>query len=291
MDEIRSRVRAFIFGVTAVIVAILVFRIGLDLMGGDASVPFLKVLFDVSDFFINPFYGLIDLNVGGVTSSLNFNAMLALGIYIISAVILVEIITGFLYDNLEDIIQNIVDGLFKLVEFVLFLRIVFELFALTSREVLPGFVNFVFGLTNWTQGFLFDIRVGDGSIDLGAIVILVLVILLDIASGRMVRSIFEYRRKSATKSASKKDEVQEAKTEQAENKKKETVSNDKEKKDNSQKPEIAEKEKSDEKPKEKYVPRTDLPEYKEYSDKTEAPEIKIVKPDAEDPDPEEADKK
>lgn len=195
MNEIRSRVRAIIFGITGIIVAFLIFRIGLDLIGASTTNAFVKIIFDISNYFITPFIGLIEVQVSGIPSRLNFDAILALGVYVTFAIIFAEIVTAFLYDNAEDILQNIVDGIFKFLEFILFLRIIFELFALTSRAVLPQFVNTIYSLTNWTKGILFDIKIGEGFLDLSAVIVLIIIVTLDITTENLIRNFFEQRRK------------------------------------------------------------------------------------------------
>lgn len=195
MNEIRSRVRAIIFGITGIIVAFLIFRIGLDLIGASTTNAFVKIIFDISNYFITPFIGLIEVQVSGIPSRLNFDAILALGVYVTFAIIFAEIVTAFLYDNVEDILQNIVDGIFKFLEFILFLRIIFELFALTSRAVLPQFVNTIYSLTNWTRGILFDIKIGEGFLDLSAVIVLIIIVTLDITTENLIRNFFEQRRK------------------------------------------------------------------------------------------------
>src|SRR5690606_18094697 len=111
MNEIRSRVRAFIFGVTGIIVAFLVFRIGLDVTGSTGEEPFTKFIYDISDFLISPFLGLVDTGTVLVTNALNFDAILAVGVYIVGSIILAQIVAAFLHDNIEDILQNVVDGI------------------------------------------------------------------------------------------------------------------------------------------------------------------------------------
>lgn len=282
MTEIRSRVRAVIFGITGVIAAFLIFRIGLDLVGASSANSFVKFLFDISDFLMSPFSGLVEVGITGVQARLNFDAILALGVYVTSAIIFAEIVTAFLYDNVEDIVQNIVDGIFKFLEFILFLRIIFELFALTSRSVIPDFVNTIYGLTSWTQGILFDVPLGEGALDLSSIVVLVIIVILDITTEKLIRSIFEQRRKRI--------------------KVRQTVKKEKNLQELTQPIVVNQAPAPAAAPQQNITinlpmpqpnqPKKPLPEFVEYSDKTNPPkiEIKTATLDAEDPDPETNDK-
>ncbi len=190
MKELRTQFRAIVFGITGIIVAFLLFRVGVDLIGASTSNPLVGFIHTVSNFFISPFAGIIVLPIG-TFSNLNVDALLSAGIYILAAIAFTEIVTAFMQDTLEEIIQNVVDAIFKFVEFLLILRIVFELFGVLDNASSPAFVRAVYGLTGWSQGVLFRIGFGNGFVDFSAIICLVIVAVLDLLCERFLASLFK----------------------------------------------------------------------------------------------------
>src|SRR5260221_6010265 len=189
MAQIRSIIRAVIFSITGIIVAFLIIRIGLDLVNADRTNTILSLLYGLTDFLISPFDNIIVINNQQLLF-LNVNAILAVGIYVFSAVIVSEIITGFTHDNVEDIVQNVVDGMFKFLELTLGLRIVFELFGVLEKFNGPVFVRSIYALTKWSQLFPLSFPFGSGYIDLAAIIVLIFVVAIDIISEKFISALF-----------------------------------------------------------------------------------------------------
>ncbi|MEO6729002.1 MAG: hypothetical protein ABIM99_03705 [Candidatus Dojkabacteria bacterium] len=188
MADLRYRLRAIILGIAGAISAILVLRILVQMLGGNTSNILISALYSVSNFFISPFANAVAVPAGTLPG-INIDALVAIGIYIFIAIAVSEILTAFLYDNATDIIQNFVDGIFKVIEILLFIRIILDLFNLYDRINAPTFIKTIFSLTDWTQGIIQGIPVLNGSLNLSAIIALIIIVVIDIFTERFLASI------------------------------------------------------------------------------------------------------
>ncbi len=188
MENLRETLRNLIFGAVGLIVFILFLRIIFDIAQVENDFFLRNPINLVSDFFAYPFKGIIVINNPSL-ALLNTDAAVSLGIYIVLGYLIAKVVTGFMYDTLYDITQNFVDGVFKIAEFIVILRILFQLFGVLPSLRSSAFVDSVFSWTEWTQTLLFRIPFGTGYIDLSAIVWLLILIVLDIFSGRYLAKV------------------------------------------------------------------------------------------------------
>lgn len=188
MENLRETLRNLIYGAIGLISTFLVLKIIFDVAEVKANSPLTTVINSISDVFIYPFRGIIVINNPSL-STLNVDAAIALLVYTVGGYLVSKILTGFLYDNLYDITQNFVDGFFKVFEFIVGLRILFEIFAVLPSLRSSAFVDAVFNWSEWTQSLLFRIPFGDGYINLSALVWLGILIVLDIFSGRYLAKV------------------------------------------------------------------------------------------------------
>lgn len=188
MENLRETLRNLIFGAVGLIVFILFLRIIFDIAQIENDFFLRNPINLISDFFAYPFKGIIVINNPNLTL-LNTDAAVSLGIYIVLGYLIAKVVTGFMYDTLYDITQNFVDGVFKIAEFIVILRILFQLFGVLPSLRSSAFVDSVFSWTEWTQTLLFRVPFGTGYIDLSAIVWLLILIVLDIFSGRYLAKV------------------------------------------------------------------------------------------------------
>jgi len=187
MQEYRTKVRGIILLIGGTIISFLVLRLVIDLLGANYSNFLISIIVSISDFFISPFSGIIVLP--GLLKIINIDAVVAIFIFLLGTVAVSEVVTGLLYDKLEEIFHNFLDGLFKVVEFFLFLRIVFDFFGVNFFT--SAFTQSVFSLTQWSQGILFETKLIDGIINWSAIIALIIVVLLDIFAEKFSEQIFK----------------------------------------------------------------------------------------------------
>lgn len=192
VSEIRSKVRAVILGITGLLIAFLFARVVLDLIQADKQNPFVEFIKQISDFLAEPFESLAVNDTGVAT--INVDALISIFMYFIIGLILSEIITAFIYDNLEDIIQNFIDAIFKIFEFIFFLRIVFDFFEVNERA---KFISGIYDLTNWSNN-LIQIDPLDGRINFSAIIMLIIIIIFDILTESLLRGVLKPYSKRVT---------------------------------------------------------------------------------------------
>lgn len=196
MQDLRVRLRTVILGITGLIVVFLIFRIILEILEANQGNFLISFFFSVSSFFLVPFLGAVPTEIASVIPQLNFDAVIAILIYIFIGIGISEVMTAFLYDTGEEIIIHFLDGLLKIVEFLVFFRIVIDLFGLFPRAVAPGFIQFVYNATDWSTGIFAGIKVASGTVNISSIFILLILIVMDIYLERSLRGAFAgFRRK------------------------------------------------------------------------------------------------
>lgn len=185
LADIRGRIRAIIFLIVSIIVLFFVLRILVQYFDLENNGIF-TFIYSISDIFLSPFKGLVNIPVEGILQKINFDCIVGLTIYSLFSIALSELITSFFFDNVKDIFQNFLDALYKFVEAFLFLRIVLELFGIGLTNNTPAIISLIYTTTEWSQGNLFEINFLNGRIDLSAILVLAIIILMDIYTERVV---------------------------------------------------------------------------------------------------------
>lgn len=189
-DNLRTQIRSVIFAIAGFIIILIFFRLALEMLGASRS-GLLEIIYSLSDFFINPFIGTIILPENSSFRIVNVDAIVAMGVYLLGSFALSEILTAFLYEKFDEIVQNVVDGILKVIEFLLFLRIMFDLFGVILRSDIPDFVRTIYSLTEWAQGILLPIQIGSMKFNISTVIVLIIVIILDLFCERFIASIFK----------------------------------------------------------------------------------------------------
>jgi hypothetical protein len=190
MQDLRIRLRTIILGITGLIVVFLVFRIILEILDANQGNFLISFFFSVSSFFLAPFVGAVPGTIASVIPQLNFDAVIAILLYILIGVGVSEVFTSFLHESGEEIIVHFLDALLKMMEFLIFFRIVIDLFGLFPRATAPGFIQFVYASTDWTTGIFSGIKVASGVVNLSSITVLVILAIMDIYLERTLRGLF-----------------------------------------------------------------------------------------------------
>lgn len=177
MEQARTRVRAIILALTGVIVTLLVIRFILIFVGADQTHFLVKLVLDVSYIFVYPF---ISFGYGGLLSSVDANALIAILIYVVLGILVSEIITAFLQEDPNQIVIEFIDAVFKVIEFLLISRIILMLFGIQAGVGM--FVQQVYALTAWSTGILPSRDFLSGQLEISSIIVLIIVVLIDIAT-------------------------------------------------------------------------------------------------------------
>lgn len=201
MKDIRKKVRAFILAITGVIVTLLVVRVILLFIGANQSHALVSIVMGITDWFVQPLFYVAP---GQIVSGVDINSVLAIIIYAILGILVSEFVTAFLQDNPWEIFIQIQDAFFKVVEFILVVRITLKLFGITSSA--GPFVGQVYNLTEWSQGILPSPNFLSGYLEISTIIILVVIVAIDLALEGVITSLsekLEERRKREPKAETK----------------------------------------------------------------------------------------
>lgn len=180
MKQIRDTVRNIILVGTGFILVFIVLRFFLDLFSSNNN-GIVKVIRDISNIFIEPFSNIVS---SGPASNFNGDALIAFVFWLVIGFIVAGIFTSFLYENIEDIVLNIIDALFKLVELLIFLRIIFDFFQINPNG---QFTKVIYQLTNWADVNIIQTDILDGRLNFNLIIVLVIIIIFDL----LIESVIE----------------------------------------------------------------------------------------------------
>lgn len=184
MVHLRVKVKQIIFTITLIIIALLILRILLDLVGLSNSNAFFQLIKSISDIFITPFQ-IIDPSIQRELSFFNFDVFISIGFYILLGILLAEICTFFLYENFKLVIINFFDILFKLFESIFILRILLDIFYIRTGG---GITRIVLDFTEWSHSVT-NIILLDGRIYIGTVIVLGIIIVFDYLTDAVLRAL------------------------------------------------------------------------------------------------------
>lgn len=183
MSELRTKIKQVIFFIALSIIALLLLRLIIDLFGLTNKNEFFKFIAAITDIFIVPFEGIVAQNISRELVFIHFDIFIAIGFYIILAIILAELLSLFLQDSSRAFILYLVDFLFKLVESIIILRIILDFFLIKSSS---GIISFILIITEWTHS-ISATTFFDNRIFIGTIGVLLLVGFLDYLSDLLIK--------------------------------------------------------------------------------------------------------
>jgi len=196
MSELRVRVRAIILGLAGVLVALVVVRFFLILLGANASQPIVGLFLSLTSPLVMPF---AEFNSLIVAPAIELASIVALMAIIVLGILVSEIVTAFMYEDVADIFLNIIDAVFKVLESLLILRLVLRLLGVAAGT--GWFVANIYGATNWASGIFPAIPVFSGALELSTLAVLIIVAVVDFTTEGVISSLRE--KKSDKPAASK----------------------------------------------------------------------------------------
>ena len=188
LEKTRLRIRTIIFSVAGFISLIIFIGTTLEILG--ATQGFISEFFILlTNVFSSPFKGILQL--GGLLESLHLDAVLVVGLYFFLAFVISEFVIGFFYESGSKIFANVIDGILKIFELFLLLRIVFDIIGVFANENLPSFARFTYAITEWASLLFLPITIGSFKINISAIFFLLIFLALDFFVERFLESIFK----------------------------------------------------------------------------------------------------
>jgi hypothetical protein len=193
-DKLKLKLRAFIIGVFALFIVVVLVRIFFNVIGANPDAGIVNFWYKfVSVPFIMPFEGIYpDFKFG--TISIESSAILS--IIVMFALMFLVIKTVFIYveDDPRKLLTNFIDTLFKYAEFILIFRFFLKI---TGAKVI-GFSSFIYYFSGFVyepfKGILPSIKFGSYDqyvIEISTIIAIIFIIVFDIVTEGIIKSLFE----------------------------------------------------------------------------------------------------
>ena len=134
-EKVRIQIRTIIFGITGILV-FLIFLGVLFQIAGDTN-----IFTSIAEFLMSPFQGIFVIEGYPFLQTFHLDAVFIVGVYLFAAFVISEFITGFFYESGAEVMTNVIDGLLKIMELFLLIRIFLDLLSVGTRESVPAFVR------------------------------------------------------------------------------------------------------------------------------------------------------
>jgi hypothetical protein len=196
-NTILKGVILFLFGLVD---TILLIRLLLKLIGAGLESSFVRFWYGISQPFYNPFAGTFtDISSGTIV--VEINSIIALLCYFILALCFLRIIHGIFRDKISEKLRSFIDTGFKIIEIVLSLRLIFKLLGASTS----GFITFLYAIS-WPfyepfKGLLKSIGSGNIVFETSTFVAIVIIIILDYISDRLLTEVFKQMSKNESPSS------------------------------------------------------------------------------------------
>lgn len=194
LESLKIKLKVGVYITLSVIVAIIIVRVLLKLLGANEVSQFAVFWYDLSYYFVGIFEGIYPV-IAPDASNLVFET------YSVVAVIVYTLLAGILSKSLTSIsatstinrVKEILDVIFKLIEFFLGFRFILKL---TGASVTSDFVQFIYSASNIVYkpftGLLPTYEFGADSkflLEISTLIAIVVVIIFDVLSDILISTI------------------------------------------------------------------------------------------------------
>lgn len=178
MREIRDIIRSIIFGAVALLTILLLLRFTFIIINVQNTHPIAQAIYGLSDPLMTPFAGMPNALISFGAGSIDLSILIAIGVYVAAALLFVGIMNAFLQEDIFNIFLEVTDLMFKFVEFILIIGIIFRFFGIQPGQV--PFASTIYDWTFWSRGLIGELTLGNIKVDLSMIMVLVIVIAFDL---------------------------------------------------------------------------------------------------------------
>lgn len=187
IKNILKGIVLFIFGLFEIILLI---RVLLRLIGASTKSSFVTFWYNLSAPLFRPFEGTVtDLGSGNIV--LEINSLIAIIIFAVIALAVLNIIFGFLEDRVNDKVKSLIETVFKIVESILGLRLVFKIVGAGKS----GFITLLYAISSPFyepfKGILPSFGHGKIVFETATFIALVIIIIIDYASDKLLDEVFK----------------------------------------------------------------------------------------------------
>lgn len=142
--RIKTYVRSFVYGISGLIVTVIVIRIFFRAIGANSDAAFVEFWYNFSDIFVSGFRGSY-ANIASGALVVEVFSLLAVVFYLAVAFLFYICLSAIFEKNQVKVLKNIIDALFKVVEFFLFARFLLKV---TGALTLSPFVRFMYDISS-----------------------------------------------------------------------------------------------------------------------------------------------
>jgi uncharacterized protein YggT (Ycf19 family) len=191
--SLRAKLRALSYGIFGFIIAIIFIRILLMVLGANPNANFVIFWYDLSDNFVNIFRGMYpNLEPERSSSIVEIYSIIAMVFYMLLAFLVSKMLTSVVESDGVQIIKNIVDTIFKVLEFFLITRFILKLTGASAESI---FVNFIYGVSaifyEPFQGIFPTFKVADFNIifETSILIAIIVIVIFDIITEGIIDNL------------------------------------------------------------------------------------------------------
>ena len=198
-STIKAQIRAVVFGIFGLIVAVVLIRIVLKLVGANPDASLVRFWYDFTNFFVGLFRNTYPLLQDSLLKiNIELFSVMALIFYMLLAFLVQKAFVSFTEPDAVEISKSIIDSIFKIVEFLLILRFVFKL---TGASVVSPFVPFIYSASAVVyepfRGILPTINVGNTGIviESSTLIAIIIIVIFDAVFEGVIDNLTGHRKK------------------------------------------------------------------------------------------------
>lgn len=198
-DSTKQKVRAVIYGIFALVLALILLRSFFMLIGANETSSFVRLIYSASYPFISMFENAYDrwlFNAFQIETA----AIVAVLVYFAVSFVIDRVITSFFESDPKYILLNLVDAFFKFAEFALLFRF---LFRLTGASVQSDFIDFIYKVSFFIYepfiGILPRIEFGPGNryvLEMSTLIAIIVVVIFDVISEGIISNLINGEKKT-----------------------------------------------------------------------------------------------
>ncbi len=167
-----------IFAITGLLVVTIILRFFLVLFAASSDHFVSKLIIGMTDPLLVPFDGMF-AETGFGSLQVQFEMIVAAIFYIFAGILFSSFVLSFLQEKVGKILIELLDVVFKSLEFILLARLLLKMFGIAPGS---AFVNTIFINTEWVAGLLPSVDLLGGILEFSTLFILVGVVILDLVT-------------------------------------------------------------------------------------------------------------
>lgn len=146
LQQIRKTVSLVVYGLISLVIGSIIVRIFLLVIGANVQSGFGRFIIDVTRTFVGPFEGIYpSINISNGKFEIEIFSVIALIVYVLIAYLIQKSINSVINTDFAEILSNILDSIFKILEFILITRFLLKL---TGASEVSQFVRIIFEASN-----------------------------------------------------------------------------------------------------------------------------------------------